>query len=106
MREVEFRAYLDPIITADNVNNKQHNINEIVRKVKKVEMQLAVNFDTEGRIGRQAIFASLEPTSANAKNRHPNHDIMNFQVRAARGTPDSIRSAIKHYRRFCKDPVD
>ncbi len=104
MREPEFRAYLDPIIEAEHAANKQHNIDEIVRKVKKAEIQLGVNLDTEGKIGRQTIYASLEPTSATKENRHPNQNTMDFQVATAEGTPHSIRSAIKHYRRFCKDP--
>ncbi len=106
MREVEFRAYLDPIITAGTDENNRDNIKKIIGKVKKVEIQLGVNLDTEGRIGRQAIYASLEYTTRSKKNRHPNQNIMNFQVRAARGTPDSIRSAIKYYREFCGDPVE
>ncbi len=106
MRTEEFRAYLTRVITTGTPVNKEANIKKIIGKVKKVEIQLGVNLDTEGRTGRQTIFASLEYTTMSAEKRHPNQNIMNFQVGAADGTPNSIRSAIKYYREFCGDPVE
>ncbi len=105
-RKEQFRVYLDQVITTGTPVNKEANIKKIIGKVKKVELQLGVNLDTEGRIGRQAIFASLEPTDAIAENRHPNQNTMGFPVREAEGTPHSIRTAIKYYRTFCGDPVE
>ncbi len=106
MREAEFKTYLTREITTGTANDNRDNVKKNIGKVKKVEMQLGVNLDTEGRIGRQAIYASLEPTRAIAENRHPNQNIMNFPVRQAEGTGHSIRTAIKYYRTFCGDPVE
>ena len=106
MRTEEFKAYLNGVVTTGTAEDNRDNIKKIIGKVKKVELQLGVNLDTEGRIGRQAIFASLEPTDAIAENRHPNQNTMGFPVREAEGTPHSIRTAIKYYRTFCGDPVE
>ncbi len=101
MDEQGFREHLDDVLPTEDADDKQHNINENVRKVIQIEDGLGLNLIRQGQEGRRQIHTNLRHGQAML---HANQASMGWTLDTPRNTISPVRSALKAYCAFCQDP--